>query len=210
MEEFIQPFIDTMDVSCRQNGVCVRAGCSQDPDCLPCNADGTCTAGCPLPDPDCPTSGLGEICQADTQGSTVSGIAWSEDPRSRFCSQPCGGDGDCPVSGMVCRDVVGEGRVCDYEGEPPGALGQACAQATDCSAYLCLEGSCTYTCDVTRNILCPDGYACDTRDGTIYVCLATDPPDAGGCCSTGGGPSLASALVLLLLRRRRTRRGSRR
>jgi hypothetical protein len=203
MNDFIQPFIDTMDVSCRMNGVCVRAGCSADPDCLPCNADGTCASGCELPDPDCPTSGLGDICQADTQCTTGNCIHWTPDPRSRFCSQPCATDADCPVSGMMCRDVVGEGRVCDYDGEPPGAIGQACDAPTDCSAYLCVEGACTYTCDVSRNILCPDNYACDTRDGRTYVCIPTAPPDDGGCCSTGGSPSAASLLVIAALRRRR-------
>ena len=199
MNDFIQPFIDTMDSSCRLNGVCVRAGCSQDPDCLPCNADGTCASGCPLPDPDCPTSGLGEICQADSQCMTGLCIQWTPDPRSRFCSQPCSGDGDCPASGMVCREVPGEGRVCDYSGEPPGAIGQACDMATDCSAYLCVDGTCTYTCDVPRNILCPDGYVCDTVDGTTYVCLSAAPADEGGCCGVGGDPRGAVALALLVL-----------
>jgi uncharacterized protein (TIGR03382 family) len=211
MNDFIQPFIDTMDSACRLNGLCVRAGCSQDPDCLPCNADGTCASGCELPDPDCPTSGLGEICQADTQCMTGQCIKWTQDPRSRFCSQPCSGNGDCPVPGMVCRDVPDEGRVCDYEGEPPGALGQSCDMATDCSAYLCVEGTCTYTCDVSRNIFCPNGYHCDTVDGTTYVCLADAPADGGGCCSTGGGDGAAGASLLALLvvaglrRRRRDR-----
>jgi MYXO-CTERM domain-containing protein len=205
MEEFIQPFIDTMDASCRMNGVCVRAGCSADPDCLPCNADGTCTTACSLSDPDCPTSGLGEICQADTQCTTGRCINWTVDTRSRFCSQPCATDADCPVTGMVCRDVLGEGRVCDYAGEPPGALGQSCEQPTDCSAYLCVEGACTYTCDVSRSIFCPDGYACDTVDGTTYVCISETPPDEGGCCSTGGSPSAAGLLVIAALRRRRRR-----
>lgn len=199
MSEFIQPFIDTMDSSCRMNGVCVRAGCSQDPDCLPCNADGTCASGCPLPDPDCATSGLGEICRADTQCVSGQCIAWTDDPRSRFCSQPCSGDGECPVDGMVCRDVPGEGRVCDYAGEPPGALGQSCDAAVECSEYLCVEGTCTYTCDVPRNINCPDGYRCDTVDGTTYVCISEAPPDEGGCCSTSDEPATSSLLGALLL-----------
>lgn len=214
MDDFIQPFIDTMDVACQQNGVCVRAGCSQDPDCLPCNADGTCTADCPLPDPDCPTSGLGEICQADTQCTTGLCVSWAQDPRSRFCSQPCGGDGDCPAAGMVCREVTGRGRVCDYPGEPPGALGQACDEPTDCSAYLCLDGTCTYTCDVSRNLRCPAGYRCDTPDGSTYVCLAEAPADSGGCGAGRGGAGagllalVGLGLGLGLVPGRRRARGS--
>jgi len=194
--DFIQPFIDSHDVTCRQNGVCNRVSCSADPDCLPCNADGTCTTACPLPDPDCPTSGLGEICQADTQCLTGQCIVWTPDPRDRFCSQPCTGDAECPVAGMVCREVSGEGRVCDYAGEPPGAIGQACTVATECAAYLCVEGACTYTCDVPRNLLCPDGYRCDTVDGTAFVCLAEPTDDAGGCCATGRGGDPRTALLL--------------
>ena len=206
-DDFIQPFIDREDLSCRKDGVCVRTGCSADPDCEPCNADGTCTTGCALPDPDCPTAGLGEICLADTQCASGVCVAWAPDRNSRFCSRPCVGPADCPVGGMVCREVAGEGRVCDYDGEPPGVLGQACDAPTDCSAYLCLEGRCTYECDLPRGLLCPAGARCDTLDGTTYVCLV-EPTDDGGCCGAARDPSGAAALALLVLARvRRPRRG---
>ena len=96
------------------------------------------------------------------------------------------------------------------EGEPPGALGQSCDAPIDCSEYLCVEGTCTYTCDVSRNIHCPDGYRCDTVDGTQYVCISIAPPDDGGCCSTSHergaiSAALLSLFVALRLRRRATR-----
>ena len=208
MADFIQPFIDANDVTCRLNNVCNRTVCSADPDCLPCNGDGTCATDCPAPDPDCATAGLGDICQADSQCTTGSCLPWLPDPRSRFCSQPCTGDADCPVAGMACRERAGEGRVCDYTGEPPGAIGQACTAAEECSAYLCVEGACTYTCDIPRGLFCPDAYRCDTVDGSTYVCLPAAPEDGGGCCSTGGrrdgaGAALLALLTLAALGRRR-------
>ncbi|MBK9036158.1 MAG: S1 family peptidase [Myxococcales bacterium] len=210
MTTFIQPYIDANDLTCRADGQCVRLGCSNDPDCLPCGPDGTCATDCPLPDPDCPTSALGEICRADTQCMTGVCVAWPGDPHSRFCSQPCAGPADCPVTGMTCADVAGEGLICTYAGEPPGALGQACAAPTECSAYVCADGLCTYPCDVPRGLTCPTSYTCGSRDmGASYNCFPDDTGggDDGGCCSSSGGPGslAAGATVLGLLRRRRRR-----
>lgn len=211
MESFIQPYIDANDVTCGADDQCVRVGCSADPDCEPCGPDGTCTAGCALPDPDCATSALGEICRADSQCQTGLCVAWIPDTHSRFCSQPCTGPDDCPAPGMTCDEIGGVGRVCNYQGEPPGALGQACEQATDCSRYLCSEGICTYTCSIPRGLFCPSGYTCDTRDdGATYNCYPEPVEDDGGCCSSGAAPPhLAIGLVALALVRRR-RRGARR
>ena len=66
IDEFIQPFIDTMDTTCQEDGICAHA-CTSDPDCMPCGADGTCATTCELPDVDCPTQNIGEICRGDTQ-----------------------------------------------------------------------------------------------------------------------------------------------
>lgn len=213
MTTFIQPYIDANDTTCRADGQCVRLGCSNDPDCQPCGPDGTCTSGCPLPDPDCATSGLGEICLADTQCTTGLCVAWSGDPQSRFCSQPCTGAADCPVAGMTCDEVPGEGRVCNYQGPPPGVLGQACTVATECSAYLCVDDVCTRPCDLPRGLLCPTGFTCASRDeGASYNCFAEDTggDDSGGCCSTSSSSGPASIAVgfavLGLLRRQRRRR----
>lgn len=210
MTSFIQPYIDSHDRTCRADGRCVRVGCSADPDCQPCGADGTCATDCPLPDPDCPTAALGAICQADTQCATGQCIAWHGDIHTQFCSQPCAGPADCPTPGMSCAAVPGEGMVCTYAGAPPGALGQACAAPVECAEYTCIDSVCTYACDVSRGLLCPEGFACDTRDqGATYNCFATAPTgdDDSGCCSSSGGPtSIGLALGLAALSRRRRRR----
>ena len=215
MTTFIQPYIDSHDRTCRADGLCVRQGCSADPDCEPCGADGTCATGCALPDPDCPTSALGAICQADTQCMSGSCIAWNGDPHAQFCSQPCAGAADCAAPGMTCDVVPGEGMVCNYRGEPPGALGQACTEPTECAEYSCVDGACTYACDLPRGLVCPEGFACDTRDqGVTYNCFATAPTgdDAGGCCSSssGGATAIGATLALALLASRRRRRADRR
>lgn len=210
MTTFIQPFIDANDTSCRADGQCVRYGCSADPDCQPCGPDGTCASGCALPDPDCPTAALGDICQADTQCMSGQCVAWPGDPQhTHYCSQPCTGPADCPTAGMTCGTLAGEGTVCTYAGEPPGAIGQACDQPTDCAAYVCAEQVCTYACDLPHGLLCPADYTCATHDGGAnYYCFA-DPvaDDGGGCCSSsGGGPgslALGAAVAALVARRRR-------
>lgn len=204
LASFIQPYIEANDPTCGRDGTCARIGCAADPDCEPCGADGTCATGCALPDVDCATSGLGEICQADTQCTTGLCIFWTEDTHSRFCSEACSGDDDCP-DGMTCREVGTYGKVCDYVGEPPGALGQACSEATECSQYQCEEGVCTYACDVSRGMLCPDGFECASHDGGgSYRCWAL-PDEGGGCASSrgAGGALLALLVVPLLVRRRR-------
>lgn len=208
-DSFISPWIEDHDISCGLDGLCARVGCVDDPDCQPCGADGTCTTECPLPDVDCPTQAVGEICQADTQCETGLCVYWQDDPHSKFCSEACGGDGDCP-DGMRCQQVSPFGRVCYYAGvEPPGALGQSCEEPTDCSEYVCAENRCTYACDLGNGQLCPAGYECDSHDGgDNYYCWGL-PTDGG--CSAGGQPALLWVLALIpLARAARSRRGSRR
>ncbi len=198
-DSFIGPWIEDHDTACGLDGLCARVGCEDDPDCQPCGADGTCTTDCALPDVDCATQGIGEICQADTQCESGLCVFWQDDPHSKFCSESCGDDADCP-DGMLCQNISPFGRVCYYLDEPPGALGQTCEAATDCSEYVCAEDRCTYTCDLGEGQLCPEGFECDSHDdGANYYCWAL-PTDGG--CSTGrggGGGGLIVALALLAI-----------
>ncbi len=207
-DDFIVPWIEDNDPSCGLDGLCAPVGCQDDPDCQPCGADGACTADCALPDVDCATSELGEICQADSQCVSELCVFWTGDPHSKYCSTECSGDGECP-SGMSCTTQQPFGQVCTYDGEPPGALGQACDAATECSQYVCADSVCTYACDLGAGSLCPAAFECKTRDdGANYYCWPL--PTEGGC-STGGGDALGlllglgAALAGLGLRRRGTR-----
>jgi hypothetical protein len=194
VEDFVMPWVQDNDPTCGADGTCAPIGCVDDPDCEPCGADGTCTDGCALPDPDCATAGIGEICQADTQCISGECIYWLDDPHSQFCTQPCGDDGDCP-DGMSCQDTSTFGRVCYPVDEPDGAAGQACSEATDCSEYTCLEGVCTYECDLSRGLLCTEGFECASH-GEGYYCWKL-PVEDGGCNAGGGGLGLGALLLVL-------------
>ncbi len=108
-DSFLQPFINANDTTCREDGVCARIGCVDDPDCLPCGPNGECVADCPLPDWDCPTQSLGEVCQANTQCDTGVCVFWQPQPETKFCTIECSpGGSECPA-GMTCQsrpDVV--------------------------------------------------------------------------------------------------------
>lgn len=208
--DFILPFIAENDPTCGRDGTCAPIGCEGDPDCEPCGRDGGCTEGCALPDPDCPTSALGEICQADTQCESDLCVFWQDDLEYHFCSRPCeaGGD-DCP-SGMSCRRVQPFGDVCYFDAPPTGVLGDACEEAVECGSYVCDEGTCTYACDESQDLLCPPDFECEGDDERGYHCRAI--PEQGGCgCRTGGGQALALGLVVLAslaqVRRKPSKRG---
>jgi MYXO-CTERM domain-containing protein len=202
IEDFIQPWIDNNDSTCGEDGICAHA-CTSDPDCMPCGADGTCATSCELPDVDCPTQDIGEICRAGTQCMSGSCVPWDEDPRVRFCTQSCAAG--CP-DGMECKNVVGFGDVCYFVDEdPPGTLGSACDEATDCAEYLCEANVCTYTCSIPDGRRCETGFLCEDH-GSGARCYA-DPnleeEGGGGCSSSGGGATVWLGLGLLFVLRRR-------
>ncbi|RMH44233.1 MAG: S1 family peptidase [Deltaproteobacteria bacterium] len=213
-DSFIQPFIDENDPACGRDGRCARIGCTDDPDCEPCGPNGECVEDCPLPDWDCPTQEMGEVCQADTQCTTGVCVHWIAQPTTKFCTVECAGDADCP-DGMTCQNRDGR-TVCYFDGdhEPPGLVGAACEDASDCGAQICEDGVCTMTCDTSIGRLCPQGFRCENRTGE-WRCYA--PPRSGGGCATGGGGAadgwavaVAVALAVVAGRRRRLTGRSRR
>jgi MYXO-CTERM domain-containing protein len=201
---FIQAWIDANDPTCGEDGLCAPVGCTNDPDCMPCGADGTCAASCELPDVDCPTQDIGEICRGNTQCMSGQCVYWDEDPRVKFCSQPCG-DG-CPT-GMTCESVQPFGPICYYaDTAPPGALGAACTTATDCAEYICENNVCTYECSVPEGRFCQAGFMCqDLGMGARCYGVPVEDDEGGGCSTTGGDPAgwVLLGIGLLVLRRRR-------
>lgn len=211
VDDFIVPWIQANDPACGADNLCAPIGCIDDPDCEPCGRDGTCTDGCALPDPDCPTSELGEICRADTQCTTGLCVFWRGDLEYRFCSTPCevGGANTCP-DGMSCQNVPPFGDICYYDEAPAGVLGDSCETATDCGSYICDDGACVYTCDLSLDRGCPQGFACEADDSGAFFCRSL-AEEGGGCgCRAGGretlgGGALAIGVALLIGRRRRRR-----
>jgi hypothetical protein len=206
-ESFVRPWINANDPTCGEDGLCARIGCSADPDCQPCGPDGTCATSCPLPDVDCATQGLGEVCRADSQCMSGLCVHWDEDPRVKFCSQPCASG--CPDN-MPCDDVQPYGSVCYYVDEdPPGALGAACTEPSECAESLCEDNVCTYTCSIPQGRLCQVGFLCQDH-GMGARCYA-DPAleeEGGGGCAVGTGPAglwVGLGLLVVIRRRRRHR-----
>jgi hypothetical protein len=206
LADFVQPWIDSHDPACGADGTCARVGCSNDPDCMPCGPDGTCASGCALPDYDCPTQAVGQICRADSQCMSGLCVYWDGDPRVKFCSQPC--DGGCPT-GMTCKNVLPFGDVCYYDAnDPPGTLGSACTQPTDCAEYICENNQCTYECSIPQGRGCESGFVCEDHGMGARCYASTDEGEGGGGCSAGtrggaGGTILLGIGLALALRRRR-------
>ena len=202
--DYIQPWIQENDPSCGHNYVCARVGCVEDPDCEPCGADGTCTSDCPLPDPDCATSGIGEICQTDSQCAEGTCVSWFPDRDYKFCTVECSlGGGGCP-DGMSCQAINNLGTVCYPDGEPSGIVGDDCSEAVECGSYICEDGSCVTPCDVTKGLLCLDGFECRQGSSGEFYCFSLDVDD-GGCSAGGSRGGFWGILVILalLVRRRR-------
>ncbi|HUS63056.1 MAG TPA: trypsin-like serine protease [Kofleriaceae bacterium] len=203
----VRAWIQDNDPACGEDGLCARVGCSDDPDCEPCGPDGTCTDSCALPDPDCPTSGMGEICQADTQCESGLCVFWQDDVNYKFCTTPCDGDGECP-DGMSCQSVSPFGKVCYFDEDPPGLLGDDCDDALECGSYICEDGACVVECDLSMNQGCPPDFECEAV-GEGYYCIGKGGGGGGGCTTTGrgaGAPLFLAMAVAALLRRRRRRR----
>lgn len=191
----LQPWIDANDPTCKEDGICAKIGCTDDPDCTPCGPDGTCVTDCALPDPDCPTQDLGELCRADTQCMSGLCVFWSGDPGTKFCSRPCTTD-DCP-DGMSCQRVTPFGDICYYDEDPPGVLGDDCEAVTDCGSYQCVDNTCVTDCDLTVGRGCPPDFVCSTRNDADYLCWSVETDEGGGCCQAGG--DAPGALLVLLV-----------
>lgn len=205
-EDFILPWIQANDLSCRLDGVCSKVGCTDDPDCLPCGPDGTCVTDCPLPDPDCRTQAVGEICRANSQCTTDLCAVYRKEQDYRFCTETCTPSNDTCPSGMHCEEVPSLGNICYWDKKPPGALGDSCENPTDCGTYECSEGLCVSSCDLSLGLICPESFKCETHnEGEDYFCFG-EPSSDGGCSASStnsGGIGLALLALFGLLRRKR-------
>ncbi len=159
VQDFIMPWIQENDPACGMDYLCSTVGCTDDPDCTPCGADGTCTSDCALPDPDCPTSEIGDICQTDSQCKEGSCVFWRQDTTFHFCANACTSGSGCPAD-MACIDVVPFGKICYYEDDPVGVIGDGCAEATECGTYLCVDNQCVKPCDLSKGLTCPELFTC--------------------------------------------------
>mgnify|MGYP001827466925 CR=1 FL=1 len=202
-ERLFVPWLDDNDPSCGPDRICSETGCSEDPDCASCGADGICVI-CAEEDPDCPSKATGDPCQQNEECSGGTCVTWDGDFASRFCSETCLQDDDCPDD-MGCRNFSNE-RLCYWEDDPPGRLGSKCDAAEDCYSNVCDESQCVVTCNLALGLDCPADFTCTDNGAGDYFCRADDTGDSGGCNSSGNGDTGIALLLLgafaLLARRR--------
>jgi len=120
----------------------------------------------------------------------------------------CTRDRDCP-SGRACFD-----HRCIAQPFSPSGIGSVCATEKDCESSQCAESSddgkrCSFTCSVSQEGSCPEGFECLRAMGDLGACW---PEVNTGCCDVRGegGPSaLVLGAGLVWWARRRPRRGAR-
>jgi uncharacterized protein (TIGR03382 family) len=207
---FIFPAIDNFEGPCKADGTCVTTGCrAPDPDCDNCGFDlaGTCNPRCAVPDQDCPGGKqIGAPCADELECESRHCVAAVDDPRIKYCSDPCyPGIGWCPGN-QTCQDVGGQ-NLCVITPPTPSALGSFCGDGSACRSGLCDSRThvCVEPCDPAQATSCPTGYECVESSLAPHVCAVAGTSDGGGCSTSGGvGWSwlVVGALVALSRRRR--------
>lgn len=142
------------------------------------------------------SAGTGDRCFFAEQCRSGPCLQSADEPKRSFCSQPCGGDDDCPA-GLACAP---DG--CRHPLPSPGALGSACAQDSECVAGTCYVaspdqgGACTKRCVDTMTD-CPSGFRCELTSGITFYCIAV--PSGCAMSGRGGGGSGVILLGVMLL-----------
>jgi len=216
VDDFLYEVVDAWSGPCANDGVC-NESCPRtpDPDCNVCGFDGVCGADCPAGDRDCPIVGFsGDTCEVDTDCESRLCVESPEDPRVKYCSDPCDEQieaaFECENPLTVCADVQAGQGVCRFGGTTPGVLGADCNTGDQCRSGLC---------DVDNN-LCVEPCASDAECGEGFECRGMNGasgnvcrlPETGGCSAAGapgGGPAgiaflLLAARVVSARRRRRS------
>lgn len=149
-----------------------------------------------------PGAATGETCTSDGDCPDGQCVTATDDPRVRYCTEVCAGDGYCPAP-MQCI-----ASMCRHPFPSPGSLGASCTGAGDCLDNICYvttgadAGVCTVACPADG---CPRAYECrQTPSGDDY-CLRPVSTDGDGCAGGGAGatPWLLAVAVLVLRRRLR-------
>ncbi len=196
---FIAEVVAAWSGPCPQDGVCdAGAACGEfaDPDCDSCGLDGSCASGCDDKDLDCPLGNLaGEVCNNREDCESLWCIEAPDDPRVRFCSEPCDScDGDLPVC------TVGAGPdgndACTFDGPSVSAQGAACLENSDCRSNVCDPAGLICVEQCGDGAECGPDYECREISPGVDACRL---PSDGGGCSTGSTGNGLSALMLLLL-----------
>ena len=134
---------------------------------------------------------IAERCSVDSDCITGLCLAPYTYPEVFACSALCDSSADCPV-GWACQSVQNT-LVCTPPTYGTGGLGDSCAD--NCQSGLCLGGTCTVECGITRQVgqYCPPGFACTVSSGqagNVLVCASSGSLGFGEPCT--GAPQCAS------------------
>jgi hypothetical protein len=137
-------------------------------------------------------AGLGERCFYDGNCASGACLAAADDPSLQYCGGSCRHDADCR-QGMYCAH---DG--CRWNAPSPGALGAACAGASDCGdvGASCVDSVCSEKCDPIASA-CPAGFTCANTSGIEFACLRAESA-SGGCDASGGADPRGGGLWLML------------
>jgi hypothetical protein len=130
-------------------------------------------------------------CQADCADSNPLCLPQGDE---RYCTTECKTIDACP-DGFECAARLldlGMPSYCVQCAATPGVaeIGNACACDSDCGSYgtrplSCLDRTCTLSpCMPVGPNSCPDGYACETGNGSsrCVQCVQPSPAPAGSSC----------------------------
>lgn len=212
LAQLIDEVVDAWSGPCRADGVCDdQLACPgfPDPDCDPCGFQGVCATGCADKDLDCPIGGFdGASCNDREDCESLFCIEAPEDPRVKFCSEPCDEQNGSYCTGVLNECTAAAGptgeNACTFAGYTPGVQGAQCLTGSECrstvcdpDAHICIE-QCASDAD------CPAEFTCRSI-GSQSACRY---PAEGGCQASDRSSTLLVILALLAavtLARRRAR-----
>ncbi len=169
----------TCHVACDPGGI---ETCPNDENCYQIGASNCGVCACQI-------GHLGDVC--DDSGECASGLCATKSG-DRRCSRFCASANPCP-DGHDCLDA-GRLSICWPEA---GGLDAECSDDDECTDGLCVDGSCTRSCN--NDCDCAVGFRCAEVDGDD-VCVSGSRGDSGGCdCTTAGRRPGVSALLLAVL-----------
>ncbi len=138
-----------------------------------------------------------ESCATGTDCLTGLCLADYTQPQVFACSALCDSSADCP-QGWACQ-AIANGTVCTPPTYGVGGLGDSCTD--NCQSGLCLGGTCTVECGVTRQVgqYCPPGFGCTPSSGQagmVLTCSAAGTLAFGQPCTSSVQCGTAACMLM--------------
>jgi PKD repeat protein len=170
---------------CEGDGFCDGSECpGPDGDCNNCGQDGVCVNACATPDPDCDqlSDCASDVDCDDFDSCTYDfcDFGWCAHEVDANCSQGgnCFNDFDCDDFDICTFDFCDAAGLCKHDLDPQCTTAGGCGDGV-CDAQLG-EDSATCAVDCAAGNECGDG-VCDSQFGEDSSTCAVDCPAAAGC-----------------------------